>query len=441
MKTKDCAVKTVKKLILPSFICSVLAVSSTATAGPLADLYRLALEHDPQLKQAEAQFLAGQEAPIQGRAGLLPRAEFRASTSHHAERAANGVTGSTGYSVSLTQPVYNVRNYYNFKQSELLADNAATLFAQAEQNIILRSVEAYLEVLRAVSALDNAHAQERALQRRLDQVNAQFEVGLIAITDVHEAQASYDLAVVQRIDAEGTVNNRKEALERLAGHSFDQLAYLNPDYPILPIEPTDPNLWISKALKDNLNLQIAETQTEILRKNVQSIRGTRLPEVSLGLSHSNNRNHGGFNRGWEDNNTIQLSMSVPLYTGGSIPSQQRQAEHEQIAAIHQREDAQRAVIESTKSLLRSLETSAKSVSARKQSVFSRETALYATEEGFNVGTRNVVDVLQAEQNLYEARQAYENARIDHINALFRFKQTIGTLNPEDLFALDRWLVD
>jgi len=441
MKTKDCAVKTLKRLLLPSLISSALAVSGMVSAGPLADLYQLALENDPQLKRAEAEFMAGQEAPIQGRAGLLPRAEFRANTTHNSERAVNGARGSTGYTISLSQPVFNANSYYNFKRSELIAENSATVFEQAEQQVIIRSVEAYLEVLRAMSTLDNAQAQERALQRRLDQVNAQFEVGLIAITDVQEAQAAYDLAVVQRIDAEGSLNNRYEALERLAGQPFNDLAYLSPDFPVVPVEPNDPQPWISKALQDNLNLRLAETQTEILRRNAQSIRGNRLPEVSVGVSHNNSRSHGARNDSWQDNNTVQLSMSVPLFAGGGLSSQQRQAEHEQIASVHQSEDTRRAVIEGTRSLVRTLNTSSQGVKARQQSILSRETALRATEEGFNVGTRNVVDVLQAEQNLFEARQAYENARIDHINALFLFKQTVGTLSPDDLFALDEWLVD
>ena len=438
MKTKDCAVKTLKRFLLPSFISSALAVSGMVSAGPLADLYQLALENDPQLKQAEAQFLAGQEAPIQGWAGLLPRAEFSANTSRDAESLNQG---STGYTVRLSQPVFNAASYYNFKRTELIAENAATTFERAEQEIIVRTVEAYLEVLRAMSTLDNAQAQERALKRRLDQVNAQFDVGLIAITDVEEATAAYDLAVVQRIDAEGTLNNNYEALERLAGQPFDALSYLKADFPIVPVEPNNPQVWITKALEDNLNLRLANTQTEISRRNAQSIKSNRLPEVNVGIAHENRRLHGGPSNSWQDNNSVQLSMSVPIFSGGGLSSQQRQAEHEQIATVHQAEDTRRAVVEGTRTLLRTLNTSSQSVQARKQSIRSRETALRATEEGFNVGTRNVVDVLQAEQNLYEARQAYENARIDHINALFRFKQTVGTLSPDDLFALDKWLID
>ncbi|KAA0875905.1 TolC family outer membrane protein [Nitrincola tapanii] len=424
----------IKKHVLPVLIGSVLTAGS-AYAGPLADLYRLALENDPQLKQAEAQFMAGQEAPIQGRAALLPSAGLTANTSD-----SSAGSRSSGYSVSLTQPLFAASDYYNFKRSELLAEQATLQFDLAQQQLIQRSINAYLGVLRAQSTLDNALAQERALQRRLEQVNAQFEVGLIAITDVQEAQASFDNAVVLRIDAEGALENSFEALERLAGSSVAQVAPLRADYPIQSVEPTTPALWLEKALQGNLELRLADLQSDAARRNVQSKRSAHLPSVNLGLSHQNSRIHGDSSRsGWEDDNRISLNLSLPLYAGGAISSAQRQAEHEQIASGHFVEDTKRAVTETTRSLLRTLQTSVQSVKAREQSILSRETALRATEEGFNVGTRNVVDVLQAEQALYEAKLAYANARIDHILALFNFKQTLGTLSPSDLIALDEWL--
>ena len=438
MKTKDCAVKSLKRLLLPSLISTTLAVSGMVSAGPLADLYQLALENDPQLKRAEALFLAGQEAPVQGKAGLLPQIGFSARTNRNAESLN---TGSSNYGISLEQPVFNAAAYYGFQSSLLSADKSTIEFSKAEQEIIIRSVTAYLEVLRSMSALDNAEAQERALQRRLDQVNAQFEVGLIAITDVQEAQAAYDLAAVQRIDALGSLDNSFQALERLAGQSFNDLAYLNSEYPILAVEPSDPQPWLEKALQNNLSLQIVETETEISRRDVQVAQGNRLPKVNLSITNTNSRFHGSGSSNWNDDNQVTLSMNVPIFSGGDLLSKQRQAEHRQIAAVHNAEDVRREITEGTRTLLRTLQTSAQGVKARQQSILSRETALRATEEGFNVGTRNVVDVLQAEQNLFEARREYENARINHINALFQFKQTIGTLSPDDLFALDEWLVD
>ncbi|GAB2595462.1 TolC family outer membrane protein [Nitrincola alkalisediminis] len=420
---------------LPILVSSLL-MSAPAFSGPLQDLYRLALENDPQLKRAEAEFMAGQEAPIQGKAALLPRVDFSANTSE-----SSNSNGRTGYSVSLSQPIYARAAYYNFRSSELSAQVSALEFNKAQQDIILRTVQNYLEVLRAKSVLENAQAQERALQRRLDQVNAQFEVGLIAITDVQEALASFDNAVVQRIDAEGALQNSFEALERLTGQAFNQVGSLRAEYPIVAVEPADPSAWLEKALEGNLELQIVELQVDSSRRNVQSKRSEHLPTVSVSLTHSNARTHGGNSNGWSDDNTLALNLNLPLYRGDAINSAQRQAEHQFIATGHALDDTQRAVTESTRTLLRTLQTSVQSVKAREQSILSRETALRATEEGFNVGTRNVVDVLQAEQALFEARLAYSNARIDHVNTLFRFKQTLGTLSPEDVTALDNWLLE
>ena len=427
-----------RHIVFSVLVSLVLVVPCGVFAGSLADLYQLALENDPQLKRAEAEFLAGQEAPIQGRAGLLPRADFSANTTRQTQSLNDGLSV---YTVRLSQPVFNANSYFNFKRSELVADNSVVRFEKAEQEVIIRSVEAYLQVLRSMSAVDNAHAQERALQRRFDQVSAQFDVGLIAIADVQEARAAYDLATVNRIDAQSNLVKSYEALESLAGQAFDHISYLSPNFPIVPVEPISPNVWIEKALEGNLDLRSANIESQISRRNTQGVAANRLPEISLGLAHENRRTHGGFDDKWDENNSIQLSMSVPLFTSGGLSSQQRQAQHEQMASVQVVEHVRRSVIENTRALLRTLHISAQGVQARQQNIISRETALRATEEGFNFGTRNIVDVLQAEQSLFEARQAYENARIDHISALFKFKQVIGTLSPDDLFSLDQWLVD
>lgn len=438
MITNRSKVEIIRPLFLSGIVCLALLMSGGVFAGPLADLYQLALENDPQLKRAEAEFMAGQEAPIQGRAGLLPRAEFSADTTRKAQSLNNGLTA---YTVRLSQPVFNANSFFNFKRSTLIAENAVLNFEKAEQEVIIRSVEAYLQVLKSMSGLENAKAQERALLRRLDQVNAQFDVGIIAITDVQEARAVYDLATVNRIDAQSNLVNSYEALESLAGQTFSEISLLSQSFPIVPVEPNSPNLWTEKALEGNLDFRSAKIESEISRRNTQGVAANRLPEISLGIAHENRRTHGGIDNSWDENNTIQLSMSVPLFSGGGLRSQQRQAEHEQVANIQLAEHARRKVIENTRSLLRTLHISAQGIQARKQNILSSETALRATEEGFNFGTRNIVDVLQAEQSLFEANQDYENARIEYINSLFRFKQVIGTLSPDDLFALDRWLVD
>ncbi|PSL15245.1 outer membrane protein [Marinobacterium halophilum] len=431
--------KQMKKRLIPLLVAGAMA-TSTAQAAALADLYQLSLKNDPQLKAAEATYLAGQEAVPQGRAGLLPQINAGGSYTHSDSGALNQSAKDRAWQVSLVQPVFDTSKWFGFQKSKVISEQAQIQFDLAQQQLIQRSVNAYLGVLNAMSALDTAQAQERALQRRLDQVNAQFDVGLIAITDVQEAQASFDNAVVQRIDAEGALANSYEALNRLAGQTFDTVDPLREDYPIEALSPNDPAAWLEKARTGNLALKLSELGVESSRRDTQIARSGHHPKVNLEAAYGYSENEFQPSSGqWDDNSQVALTLSVPVFSGGATSSKVREAEQGLYAAQYNREDQYRAVTEQTRSLLRDLLTSVQSVKARLQSIKSRETALRATEEGFNVGTRNVVDVLQAEQALYQARLDYANARFNHVSTLFRFKLQLGTLNPDDLLALDEWL--
>ncbi|WP_254262284.1 TolC family outer membrane protein [Marinobacterium weihaiense] len=428
-----------KQQLIPLLLAGSLA-STGAHAGALADLYQLALDNDPQLKAAEATYLAGQEAVPQGRAGLLPQINAGASYTHTDSGALDQSAKDRAWQVSLVQPVFDTTKWFTFQKSKVISEQARLQFDLAQQQLIQRSVNAYLGVLNAMSALETAQAQERALKRRLDQVNAQFDVGLIAITDVQEAQASFDNAVVQRIDAEGALANSYEALERLAGESLEQVDPLREDYPIEALSPADPAAWLEKARSGNLALKLSELGVETSRRDTQIARSGHHPKVNLEAAYGYSENEFQPTTGqWDDNSQVALTLSVPLFSGGGTSSRVREAEQGLYAAQYNREDQYRAVTEQTRSLLRDLQTSVQSVKARLQSIKSRETALRATEEGFNVGTRNVVDVLQAEQALYQARLDYATARFNHVSTLFQFKLQLGTLSPDDLLALDEWL--
>jgi outer membrane protein len=430
-------VKRIKRKLIP--LLALASFSSTpVSAAALADLYRMALDNDPQLKAAEARYLAGQEAGTQGLAQLLPQINAGGSYTHSNDGFRDQSADDSAWQVSLVQPVFDTAKWFGYRKSQLISEQTALQFDLDQQQLIQRTVDAYLGVLRAMSTLDTAQAQERALQRRLEQVNAQFEVGVIAITDVQEAQASFDNAVVQRIDAEGALTNSYEALERLAGQRFTAVDLLREDYPIEPITPADPAPWLDKARGGNLALKLSELGIETSRRDSQIARAGHHPRVNLEANYGYSESEFN-NRPWDDNSSVALTLSMPLFSGGATSSQVREAQQNLYAAQYEREDRYRAVTEQTRSLLRDLQTSVQSVKARMQSIKSRETALRATEEGFNVGTRNVVDVLQAEQALYQARLDYATARLNHVSTLFRFKQQLGTLNPDDLLALDEWL--
>ncbi len=409
--------------------------ASQVNAGALLNLYQQAMDADPQLKAAEATFQADSEVSTQTRSALLPQADLSANTTRTDTRDFDG--NGHGYTLSLSQPLFDASAWFSFRRGQILEDQAELTFAQAQQDLILRSVDAYLGVLRAQSTLELAEAQERALSRRLEQVQAQFDVGLIAVTDTLDAQASYDEAAVQLIDAQGALSNSFEALERLAGAPIAEIQPLDPDYPIQSVEPADPSEWLQRAFEGNLDYRISQYDSQAARRALQAARSERLPRLAIEAQSGESTERGD----WRESDSVALRLSVPLYAGGSLSSGVREADQRNRAALFSQEDQRRALQLQTRSLLRDLNTGVESVKARAQSIKSRETALLANEEGFSVGTRNVVDVLDAENALYQALLDYANSRYDHITRLFEFKQTVGSLSPEDLIALDRWLTD
>lgn len=428
--------RTIHRTLLATAISCAL-VAPHVSAGALTDIYQQALAQDPQLKAAEAAAKAGQEALPQGRAGLLPTLSLTGNTTWVNYNSTD--YNNNGYTVSLSQPLFSAAAWFTYKQGIAQSEAASLQFDQAQQTLILRVVSSYLDVLRAQTALETSQAEERAIKRRLDQVNAQFEVGLIAITDVQEAQATYDNAKVTRILAEGDLDNSFQALERLTGQPVGSIDPLATNYPVENISPIEPQAWIEKAQEGNLALKVAEATTEAARRQSQAAASGRLPTLSLTASHDKDSGSASYPNGDWETNQIGLSLSMPIYSGGSINSLSRQAKYGFSEAQYNQDDALRGVILETRNLLRNLQTGVLSVAARKQSILSSETALKATEEGFNVGTRNVVDVLQAEQQLYTAQRDYANARFDYILNLFNFKQQIGTLSPDDVIGLDQWM--
>ena len=427
--------KVTKHTLLAAAISCAL-ITPHVSAAALTEIYQQALAQDPQLKAAEAASFAGAEALPQSRAGLLPSVSLSGNTTWVEAETAD--FNNHGYTVSLSQPLFSAAAWFNYQQGISLSEAAELQFDQAQQNLILRVVDSYLSVLRAQTTLETSQAQERAIKRRLEQVNAQFEVGLIAITDVQEAQASYDNAQVSRILSEGDLDNSFQALERLTGQPISDIDPLAKDYPVENISPIASKDWIEKAQGGNLSLKVAQANTEAARRQAQAASSGHLPTLSLTASHDRDKGTTVSND-WAETNQIGLTLSMPIFSGGATSSTSRQAEYGLTQARFNQDDTLRGVIQETRNLLRNLQTNVLSVAARQQSILSSETALKATEEGFNVGTRNVVDVLQAEQQLYSSLRDYANARYDYIQNLFNFKQQIGTLNPDDIIGLDQWL--
>jgi len=454
------------RAVLSTFLLSSLAM--TARADTLIDIYELALKNDPVLKAAEATFRAGLESEVQGRSALLPQvgaqavygeSDLQQLSSRTIPLDGTNFRSITDYDVkedredyylNVSQNIFNLPAWFNFKQGKELSKQAESQFAADQQELIVRTVESYILVLRAIDNLKSSRAEEAALQRQLEQTQQRFEVGLIAITDVHEARAAFDLAVVNRLTDEGNLGVAYETISVLTGQSHANLWLLSEDFPIQDPTPEPRETWVQMALDSNFNLKSAEYAAEAARQASQSQRSEHLPKITGSFNVVNTATDGDNKdnaRGQTfptstdvEGNSFTISLDVPLYAGGAISSQRRQSYERYIAARETHTSVMRNTIQLTRSLHLAVTTDVQRVSARRQAIVSAQSALDATTAGYEVGTRNVVDVLNAQQVLFRAIRDYANTRYDYLVRLVRLRQQSGMLSPEDVQVLNKWLI-
>jgi outer membrane protein len=306
-------------------------------------------------------------------------------------------------------------------------------------------------VLRAQDNLQASQARERAFQRQLEQTQQRFEVGLIAITDVHEAQAAFDLSRVDRITDENSLNVAIERLSVLTGRYHSNLYLLKEDFEIKSPEPAERSEWVDFALNHNFRLSAASYQEEVARQTAKANQMEHLPKVTGGIFYNDFETRGDLSEKPaslfdispdqdEDREVYQIRVDVPLFTGGAISSNRRRAAQEYISARESRINLMRNTVTNTRSLHMTVVSDVARVNARRLSIISSQSALDATTAGYEVGTRNVVDVLNAQNVLFSAKRDYANARYDYVNNILRLKQQAGLLSPEDVYRLNAQLV-
>ena len=415
---------------------------ATATEGVL-DIYRLATENDPGLKAADASRLAARETLPQARALLLPAVNLGADATRtwlNVHDGPDSSFNSTGYTLSLSQPLYHRDYFVQLRQADSQVQQAETTYAAAAQSVITQVAEAYFNVLAAVDNLGFARAEKEAIGRQLEQTKQRFEVGLIAITDVHEAQARHDLAAAQEIAAINQVDLSREALRELTGVLHDDIAPLGEKLPLVKPEPADLEQWVRAAEQNNLQLIAAQQGLAIAREEIKRQESGHYPTLDLVGTHAYSNAGGGLTGKREfDNTAIGVQFNLPLYLGGAVSSRTRQAQHQYQAASDNLEAQRRSTSRTTRDAYLSVIAGISQVNALNQAVISNQSALEATEAGFEVGTRTIVDVLNAQQDLFGAQRDYSRARYDYIVNSLRLKQAAGSLSEEDLAQVDTWL--
>ena len=425
-----------------AFILGAAGVS----AADLAAVYQLASQNDPELRAARATRDATLEVKPQARALLLPDLSLSGEARYNDQDAESSVSGGTfdesfgsrAAQLRVVQPLYRKDRFVQLDQAEDQVAKAAVDYTSAEQDLILRVANAYFGVLSAQDTLAFAEAEKKAIERQLDQAKQRFEVGLIAITGVHEAQARFDQARADEILAQNALDNALEELVRITGERVDPLSGLRRDLPLNSPQPASLDEWGDTALQTNPGIVSAQYDTDIARKQIEFASAGHLPTLDLVGSYGLARSDAS--RGTDsDSAAIGVELAVPLYTGGGVSSRTREARFRYEAAQEVLEQRRRAVQTQVRNAYRGVESSISRVGALEATQVSARSALEATEAGFEVGTRTLVDVLNSQRDLFRARRDLAQSRYDYILNTLTLFQAAGTLQPTDVETVNGWL--
>jgi outer membrane protein len=450
-----------RRLSLAIAVASAFAGTAWAEDAPLSaktdlvTVYKDAVDNNADLAAARANYDAVREVVPQARSGLLPQINGGATANDTRtkldEPSETFSRSGIAYQATLSQPIFRADRWFQLQAAEATTEQAALEFSATQQNLILQSAENYFAVLRAQDNLASTKAEEAAFKRQLDQANERFDVGLSDKTDVLEAQAGYDTARANRIIAERAVDDAFQALVTLTNREYNSLEGILHTLPIVVPAPNDAKAWVDTAALQNLNLQASNHAVDAAEETLRQRKAGHAPTLDAVASYQKGDNDSlGFSNtgstigqapfsGDVEQRSIGLELNIPIYSGGLTSSQVRESYQRLNQTEQQRESLRRNVVQNTRNFHRAVNTDVEQVKARKQSIISNQSALEATEIGYQVGTRNIVDVLDAQRQLYSSVRDYNNARYDYILDNLRLKQAAGTLSPADLEALAGFL--
>ena len=418
-----------------TLIALIALASTSARAETLAEIYQSAVKNDPIAGAAKATYRAKKETLKQGRAVLLPQLTASSTKKEPTDTGSDQTT----YTASLSQSLFNIPAWFQFQSAKKMDQVAEANFAAQQQSLIIRVSESYLNVLRAHDNKQTRKAEELAIQRQLEQVTERFEVGLLPITDVHEIQAIFDDASVNSLEANGALDIAFEQLQVLSGTSHNQLAGLKDSFTAEVPNPISAESWVEFALTNNFELKASQLTQQAAHQTAKAAKAQHLPKISVSADYSKRSIDPSATTERDEQTAVNLKLTMPIFSGGLTSSQARQSSYQAQAAEQNYIATKRNTMQSARSNHQLAITNAARVKARKQAITSAESALKATQAGYEVGTRNIVDVLIAQRTLFQAKRNFSNARYDYILSMMRLKQVAGQLSPKDIFELSDWL--
>jgi len=466
-----------KKLIIINILAlslGMVALPAPANAASLLEIYQQALQSDPQIHEAEARRLAALEAKPQARSAYLPQVSLSGDYSMTEN------SGPTFFQPDLTQPriladrtvendvidwgiqvrqtIFRWDTIVNLKRADKQVARAEAVREAAQQDLIIRVAQRYFDVLAAEDRLTSIHADRTAIARRLEQAKQRFEVGLIAITDVQESQAAYDQSVADEIGAKRQLATAREFLREITGEYVTELSAPLEDFPLQSPEKSERD-WVDLSLSQNLNLVASRLDEKLARDEISFRRNGHYPTLEVSARFNDTDTDTEQRYGFIDPLTGQpssvsfsdsipgesegvfLSFNLPLFAGGGTSSRVKEAVYLHRASREQLQRVTRETERQSRDAYLGVHAEESRVKALKQAVASSRTALEATQAGFDVGTRTIVDVLNSQFSLYAAITNYYQSRYDYILNVLRLKQAAGTLQVQDLEEIDQFLTD
>jgi len=446
MKTKLFTSRLALAIVLGAPLC--------AQAADLLDIFRSAQSNDPVFAAARAAQQAGQEKLPQGRALLMPSVNLTAnSTFNDLTTQYKGVNvpvmfqsgnqryNSHGYGVTLVQPLLRQQNWLAYSESELQVAQSEAQFKVAEQDLLLRTAQAYFDVLIAQDSVQLAEAQKTAISEQLAQAKRNFEVGSATITDTHEAQARFDLTSSQQIAAQNNLEIKRSALQQLINAQPKELKSLGKQFSLDAPQPADMEKWVGDAQINSPQIAIAQAGAQLAEKEVARNRGGHYPTIDLVANYSKNYANGSsFGVGSDSTNkSVGVQLNLPIFQGGATNSKWREANANSERARQELENARRSVASQTRQAYLGVVSGISQVHALQQALTSSESVLEASRLGQEVGVRTNLDVLNAQQQLYATRRDLYQAEYNYLLSQLRLKAAVGSLGEAELTKVNEAL--
>lgn len=437
--------------LLRRALALALLVPSLASANELTRIYQLAVDNDTQLRAAQGARDAAVAANPRARGALLP--QISGSAYYDEGTQTVDVTGlpeedsdtkAQDIRLTLRQALFDAAAWNRWQQAGRQAAAAQATYVIAEQSLALRVTEAYFALLGAADSVRFADAEKKAVERQLELAKKRFEVGLSAITDVQEAQARYDLTVAQMIEAEQALSNAQVAVSEITGATDARVVPLKDEIPLVGPDPDSVNDWLKTASENNLNIRVAQANADAAAQDLDASWAGHYPTVYLsgqtgiGESSSITPGVGAVDTEYDDT-SVRLTLTVPIFAGGSTQAAVSAARGTRNQRIAELEGRKRETERSTKNAYQGVIAGVSRVKALQQAVLSNTTALEASEVGLEVGARTAVDVLNAQRELFRAQRDYSRSRYDYLLNVLRLKQAAGQLGPKDVNEIDTLL--